>query len=429
MVGKPALSLVLPMVAAALLAGCGSSGSGSSGSGSGGSGSLKFVAFDPFSGPDASFGPEVYAGCPAAAKAINAAGGVLNHRQIVCQTSDSRGDPADAVPAAGQVLASTSNLVGILGPTSDEASATVPLFERSHIPMWPSTGQTAFNTNRAKYFWRITPPDDAVGYAVALFAYQSGYRHVAAVFGNDISAQGAAPAIAKAFRRLGGTLTTQSVALGLSSYRTEISQLAASKPEAILIEADPQTSATYLGEVSQLYHSVPIIGTDGTIQPPWQKAVSGALGRTVFDRFYAGAQPFAPSTGPAHVSWIAQLHLAAKSVQSPASQWDNDPYAEADWDAVNVSALAMELAQSANPVVFNRYIRVVTTGTPGAVVVHDFIHGKRALLAKKPIKYVGATGPIAFDQYQNSPGGFEVVKADGTLLKTYSSAQLQQLRQ
>lgn len=398
------------------------------GSTSGGKGNLTFDAFDPFSGPDASFGPEVFAGCPPAAKAINAAGGVLGHH-ISCKTTDSRGDPADAVPAARQLVAATSNLVGIIGPSSDESSATVPLFDRAHIPMWPNTGQTSFNTNPFKYFWRITPPDDAVGFAIALYAYQSGYHKAIGVFGSDISSQGAAPAAVKAFQKLGGTFTgVQSLPLDQASYRTQVAQLAGANPQAILIEADPQTSATYLAEVKQLYHPIPVIGTDGTVQPPWQKAVSGAIGKSIFDRVYAGAQPYAPTSGPTHELWLSQLNAAASQVQGPASQWNNDPYAQATWDGVNISALAMLLSHSTSPVVFNRYIEKVTTGSPGATVVHDFVQGEQAIKAGKSIKYVGATGPIVFDQYQNSPGGFEVIRADGTVITTYTAANLASLK-
>jgi hypothetical protein len=59
---------------------------------------LVFPTFNPFTGPDASFGPEMRAGCPAAAKSVAAAGGILGHKTIECPQVDSRGDPADAVP-------------------------------------------------------------------------------------------------------------------------------------------------------------------------------------------------------------------------------------------------------------------------------------------------------------------------------------------
>src|ERR1700686_5024554 len=87
---------------------------------------LTVAVFNPFSGPDGTFGPEMWAGCQAAATAINAAGGVLTHK-VACMSVDTQGNPADAVTAAAKMLATTSHLLGVLGPSSDEADATAPL--------------------------------------------------------------------------------------------------------------------------------------------------------------------------------------------------------------------------------------------------------------------------------------------------------------
>src|SRR5580700_7185001 len=80
---------------------------------------LTVAAFNPFSGNDQTFGPEMWAGCQAAATAINAAGGVLTHK-VACMSVDTQGNPADAVTAAAKALATTSHLLGVLGPSSDE---------------------------------------------------------------------------------------------------------------------------------------------------------------------------------------------------------------------------------------------------------------------------------------------------------------------
>src|ERR1700674_3146066 len=122
------------------------------------SGTLTFASFNPFTGPDASFGPEMAAGCIPAANTINQAGGVLGP-QAQCITVDTRGDPADAVPAATKMIATTTNLVGMNGPSSDEALATVPIINRAHIPMFLDSGQAAFDRSNYKYFYRLTPPE------------------------------------------------------------------------------------------------------------------------------------------------------------------------------------------------------------------------------------------------------------------------------
>jgi ABC-type branched-subunit amino acid transport system substrate-binding protein len=406
------------------LAACGSHGS--SGVGTSGTGALTFAVFNPFSGADASFGPEQLAGCIPAAAAINAAGGILTHKKIICKTADSRGDPADAVPAAEQMIATTSSLVGVLGPSSDEASATVPLFNRANIPMFGDTGQAVFNHSSFKYFYRITPPDDAVGYAMAVYAHQKGYPSAAAVFGNDISSQGSLRTVVAGFKKLGGKIVlVQSIPLDLTSYRTEISALAAAHPSVIFTEADPQTSATYLAEAKQLGHLDPFIGTDGTTQPPWLKAVGNAVGAANLKRYYVGAQPYAPTTGVTYQLWLSQIKAVNAQVSQPASQWYGDSYSMAAWDSINLMALAMEAAKSTDPSVFRPWIVKLATPSPGAAVVHDFAQGKAALAQGKTIQYVGATGQISFDQWQNSPGAFSFVSSDGsTKVATFTAAQI-----
>jgi branched-chain amino acid transport system substrate-binding protein len=423
------LSALLAVGAVAVvLSSCGSSGASGNASGTvdTGTGRLDFAAFQSFSGPDASFGPEQIAGCAPAAQAIVAAGGVLHHKQESCGVTDDRGDPADAVPAAESLLAADSHLVGVLGPGSNEAPPTIPLFNRARIPMFSDSGQGLYSKNTLKYFWRITPADDAVGYAMALWAHERGYTRVASVFGQSIGAQGSAPTVSAGFTKLGGTISTaQLISLDQSSYRSEVSQLAAGHPQAIFIELDPQSAATYLSELVQLYHLVPLIGTDGTTQPPWQKAVRGVLGASNFAKYYVGAQPYAPTTGPAHTLWLAQLQAAAAKVTKPLGQWKNDSFSEAAWDSVNIMSLAMEMAKNTDPATWNSYIPKVTNTGAGHVVVHDFAEGKQAILAGKPITYVGATGPVTFDQYQNSPGQFEIVNAAGATVKTYTAGDLQ----
>jgi ABC-type branched-subunit amino acid transport system substrate-binding protein len=370
-------------------------------------GNLAFASFNPFTGPDASFGPEMAAGCSPAVRLINQAGGVLGH-QVQCTTVDTRGDPADAVPAAEKMVATTENLVGINGPSSDEALATVPIINRAHIPMFADSGQAAFDHNPYEYFWRLTPPDDAAAVAMAVYAYRKGYRRGAAVFGNDLSSQGNVPNLLSAFKTLGGQIVlNQSLALDRSSYRTEVQALIAANPDVIFTEADPQTDAAYFSQLQQLHSLIPVIGTQPTVQPPWAKAVGAAIGKANLAKIYAGAQPFAPSQGPAWQIYNQAL-LASPDVPQP-DQWSEDPYTETYYDAIVMMALAMIMAKTPDPTFYNKYIPQVVADAPGALEVHSYKEGLDALATGKTIHYVGAGGPIVLDQYHNSSGAFELV--------------------
>ncbi len=165
---------------------------------------LTVAAFNPFTGADAAFGPEMMAGCLAAANAVNAAGGVLSNK-VACTAVDTRGDPADAVTAATKMLAATSHLFGVLGPSSDEADATAPLINAAKIPMFADTGEASFDQTKLPYFWRMTPADDVQGVAMAIYAKRKGYLRGAAVFGNDVGSQGGVPTLQKGSRRWAGS--------------------------------------------------------------------------------------------------------------------------------------------------------------------------------------------------------------------------------
>jgi ABC-type branched-subunit amino acid transport system substrate-binding protein len=413
------------MAAAAGLAACSSAGSTAAGSTSSG-GTLTVGEFNPFSGPDASFGPEMVAGCVPAVRLINAAGGVLGNK-VNCVQDDTRGDPADAVPAAQKMMATSGGLIGVLGPSADEALATVPLLNNGHVAMFVDTGQAAFDKTTDPYFWRITPADDVKGYALALWAHQKGYTRAAAIFGNDAGAQSDVPTLTTAFKKLGGTITySQPLALDQTSYRSEVESMLATHPQVIFTEVDPQTAATFLSELQQLKGLLPVIGTEVSLQAPWLKAVNSAIGASAMAAYFYGMQPYAPPSGPAWQAFNQALRASAASVPNP-SQWSSDPYSMTYYDGVNVMALAILAAKSTTPAVFDSSILTVTAPGAAKTVVATFAAGKAALAAGKKIQYVGAGGPIVFNNWHNSTGAFEAaryLKGNVALAGSVSAAQI-----
>ena len=160
---RAAAGLAAAGLAAAGLAACSSSASsgGSTGGnvGAGGSHSSLVVAdLAPFSGPDAALGPTYLASCDGATQAINNAGGVLGHK-FACKGVDTRGDPADAVPATRQMFATTPNLALVIGVTSDEAASVVPVINADKMVAFGMTGQSEFSSTHFPYFYRLVPPD------------------------------------------------------------------------------------------------------------------------------------------------------------------------------------------------------------------------------------------------------------------------------
>ncbi|MDQ2744031.1 MAG: ABC transporter substrate-binding protein [Chloroflexota bacterium] len=366
-----------------------------------------FAAVAPFTGPDADFGTTAMAGCVPAAKLINQAGGVLGHK-VKCLPFDTRGDPADAVPAVRKLLATTPNLVAVVGPTSDDTSATASIFNQANIPFFPSTGQAIFNHNPYPYFYRLTPADDIAGYAMAIWAHQRGYTRGAAVFGNDIGSQGTVPTLTRGFKKLGGTMVINvKIALDQSSYRSEVERVASSHPQVIFTEVDPQTAATFFSEFKQLHGLLPVIGADPTLDPTWFKTVANTIGARELAKLFTAENPVGASRGPGWKLYETTLLASGAQVRDPGG-YTSDGVAEARYNSANLVALAMLAARSAKPPVFRSYIGKLTEPKPGAVRVYDFAAGKKALLAGKQVQYVGVGGPIIFDRWHNAPGKLEV---------------------
>ena len=183
------LAAAVPAAALAALTGCSSSSSTSapaastaaSAPASGGAAAgqptgspLTVADVAPFSGPDAALGPTYLASCYGATAAINAAGGVLGH-PLTCKSVDTRGDPADAVPAVNQMFASTSSLALVIGCTSDEAASVVPIINAHKMAMFCMTGQSEFDSVHFPYFYRLVPPDLEESYAMVAIAQQLHY--------------------------------------------------------------------------------------------------------------------------------------------------------------------------------------------------------------------------------------------------------------
>ena len=137
---------------------------------------VTFAAFNPFTGADAVFGSLMIAGCDSAVQVINQNGGILGGNAS-CVSVDTHGDPADAVVAANRAIATTAHLDGVVGPSSDEALATAPIFNQSHIPMFGDTGQVQFDHSTYPYFWRLSEADDLQAKAMAYLAHQKGYQY------------------------------------------------------------------------------------------------------------------------------------------------------------------------------------------------------------------------------------------------------------
>jgi ABC-type branched-subunit amino acid transport system substrate-binding protein len=399
--------------AALVIAGCASSGtSGSGGAQAGGSGDIVFGSEVSLTGQFAPFGAGVSQGLKAAEAEVNAAGGVLG-RKITLDVVDDASDPVDSVPKAN-LLVNHDHVTVQVGEAGPDAQAIYKIFTKAGIPFLTAGGDTYFDANTDPMLWRLTPSDNQLGVAMALWAYHQGYRRAALLFSTGVEQQLRAVAEAT-FKRLGGTIVkTDAIEPGQTSYESTVQGLIASKPQVILTETDPPTMSVIVRELQSLgAPDIPVIGTDTMIGSDMIKAVGATTLHRIMTNCEAGLFS-SPATG------VFTAAVKKSSGQAPQAN------AEFGYDGIIITALAMDESHSTKGATYNAAIQKVTAqgGTP----VYSYSQGLAALKAGKKITYVGASGPFYYNANHNVYGPFVCVRPSpsGTYqnLTTFSALQL-----
>lgn len=355
----------------------------------------------PYTGGLADYGTESQAGCLAAAYVINNAGGADGHG-IKCVEVDDQDNPVAAVSAVRKFFATTSHVVGISGSETDSSVALAPVFQAQKVPWLPYSGSAFFLKSTDPYYWNMSLNHYAYGAAMADAAYQSGSRKIAVVVGTDSSAQGYKPGIVGALQELGAPAVTElDLTENQPTYSTEVARLAAAKPDAIVGQLNPTSMATFITDLSQQYHMVPVVTSATDLTPDVFAALTKTIGATSVEQYLHAASGTVTASGPGYDQYVQALNAIAP--QDPAAlQQTHQIQAEYTYDTVLLYALAIDAAKSTNPQVFNSYITKVANAGAGKTVVSTYSGGRSSLAANKPIQYVALVGPLSFNQYHNS---------------------------
>src|SRR3984893_16224830 len=238
------------------------------------SGPVTMGVLSCFTGTLASLGAAMLQGSQVAQKAINDAGGILG-QQLKLAHADTQGDWAASVPAVRQLLAA-SQVVGIIGPETQEINAVAPIVSSAKIPTQFQGGSTLFDKNSNQYLWRDSPSDSQLGVAMALYAYKKGYRNAALVFYSDIAAQTFPPPITNTFTKLGGKVVKSiTIAPDQTSYRTNVQDVISASPDVIFTQTDAATAAVLFKNFKDLNNlAIPFVGTDVTGGDDYLKAIT-----------------------------------------------------------------------------------------------------------------------------------------------------------
>jgi branched-chain amino acid transport system substrate-binding protein len=384
---------VMASVAGALalgLAACASSGA-TAGGGSG-TGAITLGEMGPLTGARADLGAAMVSGAKLALQVVNADGGVLGH-QVKLDPQDDVSDPADAVPAAAREI-NSDHAVAIVGPIVQTAPVVLPLAAKAGIPMLMWGGGAAFDHETSPYFFRLAPSDTEMSDAMMVYAHSKGLNKVALAIGNTTGDTSLIPGLTAAARKLGMTIQrTVTIAVGSTSFRSEITNLFAGHPQAIVGQFDIPSAGVLFGELKQ----------QNLLSTPW------VVSNLWFAKEFFTSVGSSAAAGPVYIAnpgvenggyrdFLALLKQ--KTGQSQPTNGETYMY-----DAVNVWALGAQEAGTYAYPKLEQGILKAANGPGTACTTYTQCHS--LLTSGKPIKYVGAASSASFDGNHNVYGPFD----------------------
>lgn len=378
-----------------LLAAC---GSGSSGSGGSSGGTIPIALINSLTGPGAIVGVGTLEGAQAAVKEVNTNGGILG-KTFKLFTGDDVTDPVDAVAACSRLI-NLDQIVVSVGPNDGQTAACLPYFDRGKVVNFTMGGDTHYDTITDPLLFRGVPSDNLLGFAVGTYAGKiKGYTTGALMLANDQTSQALVAPITKAFQHWGGRIVaTEPITSGQSSYLSEAQNVVAAHPQVIFTElGSPADAGVLFNNFKELDNlAIPFVGTDSTATPDWLKAIGIPV-----------AEQHLTSVTAATVTNASYAEFA-KVYATLFSHQPRDAASNA-YDAVIVSALAMDAAGSTDSSKFGPAILQVTSSS--GTICSTYSSCLAMLKAGKQIQYQGAGGPVNYDSNHQVSAEFQGVVA------------------
>ena len=355
---------------------------------------VKLGAVLPVSGPMGQVGERIAETGQFAVDQFNEAGGVLGC-EVDYVLRDTQGQSAVGVDAA-KSLVDLEGVQALIGAISSGVSLPIltSVAVPSKVTQVSCCSSSESFTELAKegktdgYWFRTYATNRSQAAMGAYLADKSGFKNIAVIYVNTDFGVGLAKRFEEDVAKMGGNIAAM-VAYNESqqSYRAEVAKALESNPDALFLVAFPVDGATITREWLALGGTDNLIVNNSLRSDDYFQAVGPKYLQNL--QGYDSAQPRLPSVDTFNELFEARF-------DSPP----NGPGLHSVFDAVTVVLLAMEASGDITGENIRDNIRKVTA--PDGVEVYPGPEGiKRAkeLLAEgKTIRYVGATGALAFDE-------------------------------
>jgi branched-chain amino acid transport system substrate-binding protein len=362
-----------------------------------GAGAFRIGTLCPVTGAGSPYGSGMQKAIEIGVAEVNGAGGA-GGRKLELFSEDSQTKP-DAAVLAAKKLIEVNKVEAIFGTWSSGVTlAVMPLTEAANIIEMNTSGAPAISTQDTKdLVWRFQATNDRFGQAFAVIAEKRGFKRPATMAFNNASGIGNTEGFRKAWEKKGGKVVASVVyEPNRPSYRTELQQVLAQKPDVIVTGSYLPDTTIILREWFQTGQPVKWIIPGWAANPDLVKA----LGNEVTE----GIISVDSVSNEGAASYKSLDAAYEKATGKPLS---TNVYAAMTYDMVMCIALAMEAAGAGATVTqINAKIRDVAN--PEGAKVYSFAEGKKLLDEKKKINYEGASSRLDFDQYGDVTPDFGV---------------------
>lgn len=245
--GSAGLVLVLALFGAACSETAeqsGDNGGGSTGEDAGSGDTIKIGAVLPLTGANATIGEDQERGVQLAVDEINAEGGVMD-MDLEVLVEDSAGTPEGAIDAARK-LVDTEGVPVVLGEYSSGNTLPMAQFLQREGVVHINVGSSSPDLQDVgEYSFGVIGLDDVAGAYTADKAYELGYTSAAFLAPNNPYGQGLLRETRKRFEELGGTIEESILYTeGKNDYRNEVQRLATGNPDVMIYTAYGTEAAT-----------------------------------------------------------------------------------------------------------------------------------------------------------------------------------------
>jgi branched-chain amino acid transport system substrate-binding protein len=388
--------------------GSGGGSTDASGGTSGGGGSPDSIAFGQ---PAAQTGqwdflqPGVSQATDAALRNINDAGGPLD-TEVELVRRDTGVNPQEARTVVTQLI-ENDGASAILGLFSSEINPLWDFLQEQRTPVvtpWPGSTfldtrggdkGTPENLDDDEWVWRTVVGDTVHTAGNAKRTLDEGYENLGVINGNTEGERSYAEGFLSAYEAGGGSVAREvEVGLGQSSYQSALERLFQADFDAFLVSLPQESAITMLSDWADGgYGGTPVLsdtlGTQAVIEQ-----VGSALN---------GAWAATPGqSGPNYDTFMQAFENAGDA--------DLNAWSPPAWDAMHVTALAIERAGEATPEAIERNLGPVSRGEGTAV--STFAEGKEALANGEEVTFEGAATPTDFTQHGNVFGSVTINVAE-----------------